>query len=765
MPRTEVRQSSAAVSTPPRVVLLHWLGWVCVLLAVLAIVPLQSFQTSSGTQPKRHIVFLLDLSGSMVNPNDPITKQPRKATLQQELEGAQARAAQILESVASASDVDVSFWTFGERDRFARLGSLLTPAEALGQLAPYFSPTRPRFSHQRTYIAHSLFRVTGEVLGLGNWTPDRDIPTDGGSVFAFVLTDGAEDFGEVFNNAPYVEWQQRQQNRTQLVWRKWTLFDERKDWSDPATADRVSYAIIQMLPTVSPLNLSRLPGDNLTNFDRIPSQIVLVPQVLADASQSMVHANGDYRPVARAAAPCEIPGAPVNVPARSIQVQAQVDWRPAGPAQDTPPWRLDAPARESTQQSLTLSIGGKPGAAIPTAGALEAGQRFPVRLNRDQLCAELKLTYPGSSFIFPHDDAEEPRLPPVGVVEVFRRPVYRFTLSTLDGTVPTAAFEPVSADRWHVYNRVVRRYRLTSESPVDAQVDFVTTVLRDGAPVADALPMATLQPERQATSSGGGLSLTVPIGEVVSLSIPPSPQTWLDATTGRGFRWPPGQYTMHVCALPRLGNLPEDSYEVETTCEGCAADATTTENGGLCTNATVAIGAMPWSWWTIAGLVIAITMALWAWWRWVTRPRFRPRLQIGILSEARDLRSAQEGGPGGAWATFMRRPGYMELLAGGRSVYMRKFFVDQKTNRNVVLGVSPNPATPQVDFLVWCGATPAQVPDVRVMCGGRNLSAAGPKPDPFGPLVVHVSYSSLPTAISVHTVDGQVAGSYRIELS
>ena len=744
------------------------LGLAAFLVAWLPFVSSAQFRapgSAAAGQPKRHIVFLVDVSRSMTSSFDPVTKQPRKTNLQDELSGARARADQILASLEDAPDVDVTFWEFGERDRFARRGAVFTPVEARGQLEAFFSSVPSRFAQNWTYIAHSLFRVTGEVLGLADWTPDRDIPGDGGSVFAFVLTDGAEDFGQPFDNRPYVDWQQRQQNRTQLVWRKWTLFGDRKDWSLPVDRARPSYAVVQMLPTVSPLNLSRLPVDNIVRLERVPSHFVLVPQVLAQASDRTVHVNGDYRTAVGTAALCTAHGVPGSTPRRTLSVQANVDWQPAGAAQDTPPWEADAPPRTLVQQPLVVAFNSRPGAAIPPERRLEPGQRFPVRLDRAELCAELGRAYPDSTFVLPQTDEDASRLPPLGFIEVYRRPVYKFLLSTLEGTVPTAPFESLRADRWHVFNGVTRRYHMTAESPVEAEVEFTTNVLESGAPVASATQMVALRPSDDTGPSGDALSVTVSPARAVAVSVPPAPQNWRDTTLGRGFRWPPGAYTLRVCATPRLHTLPADSYEIESVCQGCAANGVSTNAGTVCADATLDVAPLPWSWWRLAGIVVASVGALWAWWRWAHRPRFRARLRVGILSQSRDLRAAQEAGLGGMWATFMRRPGYIELLAGGRSVYMRRFLTDAKANPNVVLGVSPNPATPQADILIWCAALPATDAETQVMCAGRELQLAGPTPDPYGALVVHVSYASLPTTVSIHSPNGRPGSNYKIELS
>jgi hypothetical protein len=283
---------------------------------------------------------------------------------------------------------------------------------------------------------------------------------------------------------------------------------------------------------------------------------------------------------------------------------------------------------------------------------------------------------------------------------------------------------------------------MTADAGVDAQIEWALTVQRDGKGVPDAREIVAFESGGQPVPAG--LSVTLPAGESLTAAVPPAPQTWLRSAFRMGFRPVDGDYTLRLCATPRIERAAKDSYETVVDCPECARGSFEVADGRLCVPVPVRIQGLPFSWWSIAAATLFTILVLLLCWRWITRPRFRRGLKVGVLHGYSDLRGAQSHGAAGKLATFFRKPGYLQLRPDGTTIYFRKPLVDPQHAQSVILGIRPNPVAANQDLLLWCAAvpTPEDGREVSVYCG-EQLAPRGAHLKLFADGTVHIPYDEL----------------------
>lgn len=690
--------------------------------SVLVLAQSAAAQTPAGRGAIR-VVFMLDISRSMIMTTDPKTGIARKNTFASEMACAQKRAESILSTqIPDPASASISFWTFGERDKLAAVKSDLDPPSGRAYLPEFLKADPARFDHNWTYIAHSLFSMTGKLSGGTKWSPDSDIPNDAGPLFVFVLTDeSGEDPGQVFDNSAYLQWLKRQQGKLQIRWQVWRIYADACN----AQSDVISYDVHLRPPTVAPLNKAEMPQGNVVPLDRLPRDFSLVPTI-GGSTTGKLNENGTYGVVDEedeghvVCRPTQIGTAQVS---KQVRTYVNVDWGPAAPAQSTQ-WTIKVPDRRLDEEGkpvwdvLRAEVELSPGATIPPPGNLVVGTRFPVRFVEKELCDDLIRAYPGSRFVFPLGDTPG-QMPTIGYVEVYDRPAYHFLLKTTDGSRPSDYLPALLADRWQGYSTSGRTFTVTAPSGVDAQIEYTLTI-DDGSTTRGQTDVASLR----LADGSRQMSAKLPSGAPITVVAPAPDQSWLMGAFGLGPHLPAGDYTLKLCANPRVERVPAASYLLQVDCPDCDRRRVTLTDDRVCVAIQLVVPRQPWTWWTIALLIAIVVFCAWAVWRWKTRPRFRQGLRIGNLKGYRDLREAHEYGFGGSKVLFFRHPGYVLLHSNSQSVYARVPYLDPATIRNVILGVRPNPGD-KGSFLLWCAAVPVSTGTAVPLAGaGRGTAAA-----------------------------------------
>lgn len=642
---------------------------------------------------KRRVVFLLDRSGSM-------PAHPYAAGFGNEVQSAARAAATILDEVERFGDTSVDFYTFGNKDGLEPRtpdALNLAPAEAKTRL-PMFFATDPNFySHRRTYIAHSIYHLVKQQLGLGaDYGPEDNLPEDAPLLNVFVFTDGGEDPDPGFDNSPYLDWLERHKDRLQVRWQTWKFFAQGAELADrerrfsPSPADFVAYSVRFGVPTNAYSFSTAEPPANRTVNLELPHVVRLIPAIPGDPLTDVDDAS-----------PCVSESQLAATNETTVGVQAQIDWPAATAATADWPFRLPGrevldvtlpqhatPIRTLSRRILQLNMGAAP--AVLDVSARPG--RYPVRLIRDSLCEELKRAYPSSRFVFPASDATN-ALPPLGFVTVENVPIHTFAIAAEDGAKPNDALVPVTSDRWHHYATSQRKLRITGPPGVDALIDATVLVRHDGKTEPEYTDFVSLV--SRGTRAG---ALTVRPGDHFEVQVPATPQKWLTSVIEQGFRRPPGDYELVLRVRPRLAQGP-GRYKVRIACENCDPARFSFHDDYALLRIPVEVRPRPLSWIIIAILTLVALAVLWVLIRWVTRPQFPKGFTIGILQDHQDLRAAHSHGLKGKLAVYKRQPLYIELLGDGQTAAMIDPLVDHNAagSRNM-LGLRPSSRSAHV----WC---------------------------------------------------------------
>ncbi len=700
----------------------------------------------------RKIVFLIDRSKSMYSTFNG-DRTPRRQTFEAETAAARATAERICQEVEQYGDTAVSLWVFGDRNRLHPLGndtiSMTVPA-ARARLPELFTTDHNAYDQNWTYIAHSIFELVKRELDLPpSFSPKDNIPADAKLVNVFVFTDGDEDFdpAEHFDNSPYDEWLRNNERTLQIRWQKWKLFPRndaelkaRTDQYAPPAADRVVYSVHFGVPATA-FSFSALEPPATRTVDlEVPRLIRIIPALSGDSLQ-----GGAVAALPQCAATSF--GAVQGSAGGRMLVQSGIEW-PRGTAATTE-WAIEAPPRplatgvnpatglpqaQLGRGVLRLLIGGATRGVIdPTApeGA------YPVRLNREELCDELRRSYPNSSFVFAADEKQQ--IPPVGYIRVDRIPTYTLLLTVQEATRPNGELDALIADRFLRYRRPTRTYRLTAPPGVQGEVEATVLARQQGKPLASSADIVRLQSIK---SSGG--DITVPFGEQFTLAVPAEPQK-LWAVFGLGFRRPKGDYELTLRLRPTIAKAPDPQYRTRIVCENCDPARIHADAQEAILTIPFRILPPPVSWLVIlliAALVISVIRVVW---RWHSRREFPRGMVVGKIENYADLRSAHGGGLRGKYRLYKRKPAYLALIDNGnaKTIFFDEPYLDGggagEKAKNLI-GIRPDSDR----MLLWCVSTKSSN---TLELFGRTLEKTGSAEPPVGDKrVVQIRYADIERA-------------------
>lgn len=763
------------------------------LAALVAAVTAAGYPANGWAQPassaERRVVFMVDRSGSM-----PVATNRPVSSFQAAMTNARTRAATIIDAFAGRSDVAVSFWSFGNKDRHAIIDGArgLSPTEARTRLDAVFSDDSTIYTHGHTFTDYSIFQVVKAELGLpADFGPDDDVPDDASLFQVCVVTDGTQNVGR-FDNRPYAAWVARHEKRN-LIRRDGCDIDlyaplppevctggldedgdgaidcqDTDCTTDPMCVeippDEAIYDVVFGLPTTAFSFNPLSPLQQRTIDLEVPRLVRLVPRGLGARLDPGERADGNL--VCRG----DTTSSPSPSPAQALAVQATVGWPSSIGVGATGEWALAAPARavvdaptsipgrtapRIVRETLRLTVSPPTRAVVPKADIPDGA--YPVRFVMTKLCAELRRAYPNSHFVLPEDsDAGLQRL---GDIVAARVPVFTFVLGSKDGAQPNAPLPELSANVLHQYDRTQRTLVLTPPEGAAARVHWSVTVRRDGEPEAEASQLVGFE-----AATGRGPLVTVPAGAALNLVVPAEKQVWWECALGGCLAADSGSYALDACARVQLVNPPPGPHRVDVICPECDPTRVGLGDATLCVTVPASLDRRPlwWLWW----LLIAITaiIAAWVGLRWWTRPRFPRGLAVGTEL----LREGHEKGIEGRLAALNRRPAYAHLLDGGRVILSREHHrpADGAASELNVVGLRPLPkGTEQV--LLWCAAVgadgehgPARY-ELEVTGATRSLTPRHDTPDhTTTDNVVRIRHSLLrdrPTDLVLHelTADGQ----------
>lgn len=693
---------------------------------------------------------------------------PRRDTFAREAAAAQETAARICAEVEKYGDTDVSFYVFGNRDNLRPLsGDTLDmdPGRARARLGELFDTRPATFDQDYTYIAYSIFQLVKRELGLPqSFGPKDDIPEDAKLLNVFVFTDGDEDFDSHFDNSPYSEWLRRNERRLQIRWQIWRLFprtDAERAARDaqfaPPAADRVEYSVHFGVPSVAySFSTQEPPADRTVDLE-VPRLVRLVPSLTG--GEALAATAGGAACTAATLGPVQA------APATRLLVQSGIEWPSHAAA--TPEWAISAPAREVVE---TISPMGLPQRQFargvlrllierPTRAVIEpigAAGSYAVRLNQKELCDELQRAYPNSTFVFPSTGRDA--IPPLGYVQVDNMPTFTFVLATREAVRPNDSLPALVADRFRRYRQASRTFRVTAPKQLQGAIEATVLVRRGGA---------TLQSPQIVSLTGArrsGGSISVPFGDWFTLALPAEPQSAWKRILHLGFDEQPGDYELTLRIRPRIASAPPPPWKIRFQCENCDPARVRTDGQELAISMPFRIGAIPMSWLEILGIALLIIFIAWALVQWWTRPQFERGFVIGTIEGGyADLRDAHGSGLRGKLALFWRRPVYVELMPGGKTVVYRDPFIDRtppppgntaavRRERNIV-GVRPDDDR----ILMWCvAATHGATLEVK----GRRLDRTDAVPSMGDKRLVQLRYKDTPANLEVR---GEQSTTYQIQ--
>jgi len=367
------------------------------------------------------------------------------------------------------------------------------------------------------------------------------------------------------------------------------------------------------------------------------------------------------------------------------------------------------PKRVISRDSLRLQVVEAKPVVLPVEprGFWVQGDRFPVLFDTHQLCAELERIYPNSTFYFPQ--AKDLHLPPVGFVEVYDRPTFRFQLSAV-GTSPTADFPDggLRADRWYRYQQVSRTFRIDAlDSEARAEIQVRLMVDKDGVELSDARDLVSLEIiDLESSEMEGWLTP----GTEFSITAPAVAQTWREWTPLGLFDREPGGYEIRICFTPRLESDATLQAQAVVVCADC--DELRVTDNPACVVIPVELVARPLSWPVLAVWVFVFLFLAWVALRWVRRTNFRDGLVIGNLKDDIDLARAYGKGLRGKMSLVFRLPGFLVLSSTNDNVrFLGKMPMARRgrKTRGTVLGIRPLAG----GFVVWCVSV--DDPNLRVI--------------------------------------------------
>lgn len=667
--------------------------------------------------PQKHVVFLLDRSGSM-----------RAQCGKGRIRDVQRVATGMLNCIRDDGNVVLSFYRFGEKGRHQAILQAVAPGVALERLPELFTEDCAQYHDRLTFIAYSTFEIFKELLKRPTLQLPDPLPDEAGLFSFYVFTDGTEETGG-FDNRPYQRWMeaQRRQNRV-VLW----LWDVTREGNAPCPpGNRVLY-MVQVGPGIPP-DSARVDPEQARPSEPLKVQVgrrivlyardVVTPEDQADPRLC----RGDPST-----------GNPTPVQDSVLHVQAVTEWGIDGASGATPEWLIHAPPRgllaDGALDRSTLELEIQGDAAGGTEVVIPSVQvpdgKYPIRLDRQQLCNELRRVYPFSDFLLPEEPTETPTeepgpLPRLGNILVERHPTHVFSLETQNGVPPDLALPELVSDRFHRYRTVSRTFRITPPDQVPAGSDWSVQVYRKGEPLTDASDFVALSGE----AGVRGTSISARAGSDVSLAIPATAQHPLWSLVGRGFHRDTGPYEARLCVQPRLP--AGDTHAVRVDCRDCGPGSLTREGDAWCVSLPVQVQARPLSWLALAALSLALLVAIRIAWRWKTRPRFPPGLRIGHPIGGEDLRSAHEKGLTGILALYFRRPLYLDLQSDGSTASWRKFPASRGTPVSMnLLGIRPSPHGGQAIWC-WCAALECDedgTPAAEVTVDGAPLAPLAREP-------------------------------------
>lgn len=735
--------------------------------------------SATAAPAERRLLFLVDRSGSMPWDKDPATHKVRQFSFSDAMAGARRRARDIVSGHLGRTDVLVSFWQFGEKDRQAAIDDAigLPPGEALGRIDGAFSDDASLYRASRSYIAYSIFQIVKRELGLSqSFGPDSDIPEDASLFDICVVTDGEENVRDKRENQRYIDWVERQQRRLRLRWDRCDVYippppeictggvdedlDGRADCDDPdcethpscttPPPDHVVYEVLFGLPTLAATYDPRLASDGRPVALEIPRTVRLVPRG---------HGAG-LRPE-EVGSPLVCRGeatAPTPVPGPSLAVQAEIQWPDPVGATRTSEWSLGGPERGTVGQgrelrvdraSMRPHIDGETSAVLP-AGEVPDG-RYPVRFVREALCAELLRSYPGSTFVLPEDD--DGGLLRLGDVVVARTQMCDYVVTAGQGERPSDTMGPLQTDAFHVYEQRTRQLGVSCDAACGpAKVNVRVTLLGEGGePVPSAGSLIAVP---GAPRSG---VIVLPCGDAKELRLvaPAEAQRWIERAFLMGFDPPPGTHTARVCFEPALQAPPPGRYVVRVSCPDCLVAATAVDT--LCIEIPLVVDSPPVFWLVWVALGIAVLLFLWLTVLWVTRPQLPSGLRIGHQLGGTDIRSVHGRGLKGARALLLRQPCYVNLQSSGQSDVTRDNFTRSEHARGMtVIGIMPG-TTRSGSFCMWDASPP---PGEGVAHRDVRLDA---DPDPL-PVLHRPSRRAIQRGARLMTLDEARSGDRKLVL-
>jgi len=647
--------------------------------------------------PKKHVVFLLDRSGSM-------KAQCRKGRIRD----VQRVATGMLNCIRDDGNVVLSFYRFGEKDRHQAILQGVSPGEALKRLPDLFTEDCEQYQDRWTFIAYSTFEIFKELLGRPTLQLSDPLPDEAGLFAFYVFTDGDED-PHGLDNRPYDRWMKAQKSQNRVVLWQWDVTREVNAPCPPG--NRVLY-MVQVGPAIPP-DSARVDPEQARPSE--PLKVQVGRRIVLYARDVVSPEDQDDPRICRGDAST---GDPTPVPDSLLHVQAVTEWGIDGASGATPEWMIHAPPRgllatgDIDRSTLELEIqgvrNGETEVVIPSVQIPDG--KYPIRLDRQQLCNELKRVYPFSDFLLPEEPTDLPEeatdapgdkpgpLPRLGNILVERHPTHVFSLETQNGVPADLALPDLVSDRFHRYRTVSRTFRITPPDQVRAGSDWSVQVYRKGEPLADASDFVALSGE----AGVRGTSISIPAGSDVSLTVPATVQHPLWSLVGRGFHQDVGPYELRLCVQPRLPT--GDPHAIRVDCRDCGTESLSQEGEAWCVPIPVQVKARPLSWLALAGLLLALLAALRVAWRWKTRPRFPPGLRIGHPIGGEDLRSAHEKGLTGILALYFRKPLYLDLQSDGSTASWRKLPASQgKPVSMNLLGIRPSPHGGQAIWC-WCAA-------------------------------------------------------------
>lgn len=728
-------------------------------LFLLPILLWTGWATLEGAVVERKIVFLLDRSGSMYRP--PAGTLPT-LTFESEVTGARTTAAGICDQVDRYGDTAISFWRFGERNGLAPQAVDMTPAQAKAQLGDFFTTDRARYDQKWTYIAYSIFELVKRELKLPpNFSPRDKIPEDAKLLNVYVFTDGGEnpDPQDGFDNSPYLAWLKQHGDRLQVRWQDWKFYPQSEQELVVRTglfarppANHVDYTVHFGIPTIGHVhNPQQPPADPKVDLD-VPETIRLVPTVMGDPAVAQAQL-ADPRSVCSSEMK-EL----ASVRADELHVQSVVEW--PGLSAGTPEWPVMAPGRPVVDQALSreilrLRIGSPRSAQL--LPAVSEGV-YPFRFDPKSLCQELSRLYPSSTFVFPFEQGKISRL---GDIHVDAKPFYQFALTVQEATKPNDPLIPLVSDRFHRYNRATRTFRLTAPAGVTGDVE-ATVLVRHAGKTEEVPGIVSL-----ATGNKQGGSITIPLGQPFTLSVPAQEQHHLRSLFLGGFSAEPGDYELTLRVLPRIAQAPDPDYGVRFACENCDPSRMRVTGHELALTIPFFIRKRPISWIWIVLAILAVITFLWVLIRWFTRKEFPEGLVVGKVEGHADLKTAHAHGLTGIVSRYKRRPIYVELLSGGKTVVYREPFITRVTDRKEerqakqernLLGIRPAEGR----MHVWCVTARD---GSRILLNGRALEPTGEATLPPGdPRLSQLLYQNVrDSETRVVVTDGKTETQYPVQ--